>query len=262
MKNEKLLKKISEGRQYRPMMEVLRAKTDEEEPKEAEETEEDSTEESKEEEKEEKAKETEEDSKEETPSESNTEEEEEPKEEKTERMIVAGHACTFNQPYTLYDDGEYRVDEQIDPAAFEACDMGDVIFQYNHEGRVFARTRNNTLAVRTNEHGLYIEADLSGTEEGRKLFQEIRDGYTDRMSFGFTVSEDRVEETEGMEEGQYRILRTITRVGKLYDVSAVSLPANDATDISARSFCDGLIAEIKAERQSALKNKCMALLNL
>lgn len=186
--------------------------------------------------------------------------------DKPDEMIVEGHASTFNKPYALYDDGEYRIEEQIDPAAFDECDMSDVIFQYNHEGRVFARTRNNTLEVSTDDIGLYVKANLGGTEEGRKLYQEIQDGYTDRMSFGFTVQEDQITRTEDHEAHTITMLRTITKVGKLYDVSAVSIPANDGTDISARSFSNGLIAELKAERLEerarveAEKAKALALL--
>lgn len=186
--------------------------------------------------------------------------------DKPDEMIVEGHASTFNEPYVLYDDGEYRIEEQVGPAAFDKCDMSDVIFQYNHEGRVFARTRNKTLEVSTDDIGLYVKANLGGTEEGRKLYQEIQDGYTDRMSFGFTVQEDQITRTEDHEANKITILRTITKVGKLYDVSAVSIPANDGTDISARSFSDGLIAELKAERLEerakleAEKAKALALL--
>lgn len=162
-------------------------------------------------------------------------------------FIVRGYATTYNEPYTLYSDDNIEIREQVAPDAFEKADTSDVIFQYNHEGRVFARTRNNTLSLKSDEHGLLIEADLGGTEEGRKLYDEIKGGYTDRMSFGFTVTADDVQETR--EKGKRTIyLRTITQVGKLYDVSAVSIPANDGTEISARSFVDGVIAKDEAER--------------
>lgn len=183
-----------------------------------------------------------------------------------ERMVVEGHATTFGQPYNLYEDDEFRIDEMVDAGAFEGCDMSDVIFQYDHCGRVFARTRNGTLEVAPDDTGLYIKADLGGTEEGRKLYQEIRDGYTDRMSFGFTITGDKVEQTQ--ENGKTLLLRTITKVGKLYDVSAVSIPANDGTDISARSYSDGLIARLKAERLEkraeleTAKAKALAILAL
>ena len=163
------------------------------------------------------------------------------------RYRVRGYATTYNEPYTLYSDEYIEIREQVAPGAFDEADMDDVIMQYNHEGRVFARTRNNTLSLSSDEHGLLIEADLGGTEIGRQLYDEIDGGYTDRMSFGFTVDADEVSEER--EKGKQTIyLRTITRIGKLYDVSAVSIPANDGTEISARSLVDGLIEKEKAER--------------
>lgn len=162
--------------------------------------------------------------------------------------VVEGYATTFNEQYLLYDFGDYRVFEQVDPHAFDECDMSDVIFQYNHDGRVMARTRNNTLELSTDAHGLKIRADLSGTEMGRQLYEEIDGGYTDRMSFGFVVGEDKREITEDRENNTTTVLRTITKITKLYDVSAVSIPANDATEISARNLSDGLIKEIEEER--------------
>ena len=164
-------------------------------------------------------------------------------------MVVRGYASTFNDPYMLFDMGDYRVFEQIDARAFDECDMDDVIMQYDHAGRVFARTANGTLKISTDEHGLYCEADLSGTEAGRALYEEIKGGYTNKMSFGFIVDEDtRSESTNG---NTVEILRTVTRVKKLFDVSAVSIPANNGTDISARTYGEGVIGEAKAERQRA-----------
>ena len=178
---------------------------------------------------------------------------------------VRGYATTYNEPYTLYADEDIEIREQVAPSAFDNADMSDVIMQYNHEGRVFARTRNNTLSWESDEHGLLIDADLGGTEIGRQLYEEIQGGYTDRMSFGFTVDEDEVNETR--EKGKRTIyLRTITKIGKLYDVSAVSIPANDGTEISARSFVDGLIEKEKAERlieqEAEKRSKAKAKLEL
>lgn len=162
------------------------------------------------------------------------------------RCIVRGYATTYNEPYTLYADEECEIREQVHPDAFNECDMSDVIMQYDHEGRVFARLSNNTLSLTSDEHGLLIEADLGGTTIGRQLYEEIKGGYTSKMSFGFVVDDDMVEEFT--EDDKRIYLRTITKIGKLYDVSAVSLPANDGTEISARSFCDGVIAKAQAER--------------
>lgn len=157
--------------------------------------------------------------------------------------------------------------EQVDARAFDETDMSDVIMQYDHEGRVFARTSNNTLSIKPDSRGLFIEANLGGTELGRQLYEEIRGGYTNKMSFGFRVSEDKREVTEDRENGKTTVLRTITKISKLYDVSAVSIPANDATSISARNYGEGVIAEIKQElldleKRVRQKNKIKILLEM
>lgn len=176
-----------------------------------------------------------------------------------EKRIVTGYASTFEQPYLLFGGEGWEYWEVVDRGAFDETDMSDVIMQYDHRGRVFARTRNNTLEVTTDDEGLFIEADLGGTEIGRELYEEIRGGYTDRMSFGFTV-DGELEEKEKDENGVMKYTRHITKVGKLYDVSAVSIPANDTTQISAteRSLAearDGVISRIEAERLQEEKRK-------
>ena len=167
-----------------------------------------------------------------------------------ERKVVTGYASTFNEPYTLFENDNWRFNEVVDARAFDNTDMSDVIMQYDHEGRVFARMSNNTLTVIPDEKGLLIEADLGGTELGRQLFEEIRGGYTNKMSFGFTVDGEEVRDMKDA-DGKDLTVRTITSVRKLYDVSAVSLPANDATSISVRSLTDGEIERIQAERLEA-----------
>ena len=169
--------------------------------------------------------------------------------------VVSGYATTFNDPYELvrdaWDGVVVIVREQVDPSAFDDTEMDDVIMQYNHEGRVFARTTNGTLELDPDAHGLHVRANLGGTEIGRQLFEEIEGGYTDKMSFGFRIAKDKRERTEEQDEETgvttITILRTILKIAKLYDVSAVSIPANDATSISARNFSDGVIEEIKKE---------------
>ena len=179
------------------------------------------------------------------------------------KKIVIGYAATFNDPYELYRDAYsgivYIVREQIDPKAFDDADMSDVIMQYDHRGRVFARLSNGTLELSTDQHGLHMRADLGGTEIGRQLYEEIKGGYTTKMSFGFRVAQDKREESvETNEETGTKtitILRTITKIAKLYDVSAVSLPANDATNISSRNYGEGVVADVIEEFEKREKQK-------
>lgn len=172
-----------------------------------------------------------------------------------DECIVEGYATTFNEKYLLYRWSDYEVYEEIDPHAFDECDMSDVIMQYDHEGRVFARLSNKTMELKIDKHGLHVRADLSGTQIGRQLYEEIKGGYTSKMSFGFSVKEDKREIVEDKETGKITVHRTITKISKLYDVSAVSLPANDGTEISARSYGEGVIAELIKEFEAAEKKK-------
>lgn len=158
--------------------------------------------------------------------------------------IVEGYASTFD-PYVMYEDGEHKYFERIDPHAFDEADMSDVIMQYDHTGRVYARQSNGTLQLSTDGHGLKVRADLSRTEGSRQLYEDIASGMITQMSFAFTVAEDEYDK-------QSRT-RVVKRVKRLYDVSAVSIPANPGTEISARSYFDGVIELEKAERLEAEK---------
>lgn len=147
--------------------------------------------------------------------------------QEVKEMIVEGQAVTFESETTLFKCGDTEYKEVIDRNAFNEADMSDVIFNYNHGGKVVARTRNQTLKLNIDSNGLNIEARLDGTEEGRRLYEEIKGGYIDRMSFCFTVK----EESYNQETHTWRVLK----IDKLYDVSAVDIPAYDTTSISARS---------------------------
>ena len=159
--------------------------------------------------------------------------------EEGKELWVEGYAVVFNRETVLFemDGNEYK--EEISPDAFADTRMDDVIFNYNHQGKVMARTRNHTLELSVDDKGLFIRARLDGTEEGRELYEEIQGGYIDRMSFQFKVGEEAYD----------RDARkwTIMRVKRLYDVSAVSIPAYDDTSISARRDA-ALEADAQARR--------------
>lgn len=171
------------------------------------------------------------------------------------RKIVRGYASTFGNPYTLYSDEEYEIREIMDAHAFDDTDLSDVIMQYDHEGRVFARRSNGTLTVAPDERGLAIEADLGGTDLGAQVYAEIAGGYTDKMSVGMKVDKSRDVWTSEKLAGKIIETRRINRVSRLYDVSAVSIPANDATSISVRALVDGAIDRLRAERLEAQKKE-------
>lgn len=154
---------------------------------------------------------------------------------------VEGYAARFNSPTVLFELDGTEYWEVIAPGAFDGADMEDVIFNYNHTGNVIARTRNGTLELTTDEEGLRIRARVDGTEAGRQLYEEISGGYVDRMSFAFTIQEESYDSAEH--------LWTIQKVKRLYDVSAVDIPAYDDTSIAARRAA---VEDSQRARQAAL----------
>lgn len=188
-------------------------------------------------------------------------------EENDEKKTVRGYATTFNSPYVLYSDEDVEIREIINEGAFDDCDLSDVIMQYNHEGRVFARNSNGTLQLTIDKpNGLLINADLGGTDLGSQVYEEIKGGYTDKMSMGFKVDRSADVWTRETIDGKEIETREINRITKLFDVSAVSIPANNQTSIEAvsvRALVNGVIDEIRAERLKAeelsLKRKRAAL---
>lgn len=175
---------------------------------------------------------------------------------------VEGLASTFDDPYLLFEYNDafegkkVEVWEKVDRDAFKEADTSDTVFQYNHGGHVFARTKNGTLKLEANETGLEVRADLGGTQGGRDMAEEIRGGYIDKMSIGFTVAEDVTVTEEDPEK--ILVTRTITKVKKLYDVSAVDFPANPNTDINARSmeqarqdFVNKALSDLRIQKRRA-----------
>ena len=161
---------------------------------------------------------------------------------------VEGYATTFDKPYFLYEFDGVKFYERIDAHALDGADMSDVIMQYDHEGRVFARQSNKTLILAPDHKGLLVAADLGKTDLARGLYQDIDAGMITKMSWAFTVKEDSYDRATHT--------RTILKIKKVYDVSAVSIPANGDTEISARNFAR---RSYEAERQELLNRRVQLL---
>ncbi len=160
-------------------------------------------------------------------------------------FLVEGYASTF-EPYKLIEiDGE-DYNERIEPTAFDEADMSDVVYRIDHEGRVYARSSAGTIKLDIDERGLHHITDLSQTSGAREHFEDIAAGNYPQMSFAFTVGADHYDaETR---------TRIIDRIDKVFDISAVSFPANPTTEIHVRDYFNGVIEMEKAaeaERQKA-----------
>jgi len=157
-------------------------------------------------------------------------------------MIVEGRAVVYESPTVMYEIDGVKYYEVIARGALEGADLRDVPFKYNHSNSVMvmARTRNKTLELIPDDHGLLVRARLANTTAGRDLYELIRRGDVDKMSFAFTVDKDEYDRDTRT--------RRILRFKRIWDVSAVDTPAYDQTYISARSW---FAAQAEAERQAA-----------
>lgn len=165
-------------------------------------------------------------------------------------FMVRGYASTF-EPYLMFEDDGIQYFERIAPTAFEDADMSDVVFLRDHTGRVLARTKNGALNLTTDTHGLLSVTDLGLTSASKEMFEDIRTGNYSQMSFSFVVARGG----EHFEEEARKVTRVIDRIAKLYDVSAVSFPANPGTDIGVayRDLFNGVIERREAERLKAIR---------
>lgn len=158
---------------------------------------------------------------------------------------VDGYAARY-EPYVLYYDGDQPIYERFEPGCFDSCDMSDVIMQYDHAGKVLARTGNGSLLVGVDENGLYFAADLSRTEAARSLYDDVKTEMVTKMSWRFRCGDYYYDAPN-----RTFVHRT---VAKVYDVAAVSIPANDNTEINARAWVDGEIAQA-ARREAELDER-------
>lgn len=151
------------------------------------------------------------------------------------KQLVEGYAAVFNQRTLIWESewSGWKYMEVIDRNAFDGADMSDTVFKYNHGdiAMVLARASNNTLVMNTDDKGLRISADIIDTNNGTDVYKLIKRGDLNKMSFAFTVKNERSESDR--ENKIYT--RTITAFDKIYDVAVVDFPAYDGTSIQARS---------------------------
>ena len=163
------------------------------------------------------------------------------------KMIIEGYPIVFDKE-TLIDCWFDKWYEKIDRNAFANADMSDVALKYNHNDNVFilARTRNGSLTLTVDDHGVFMHAELIDTTTNRDVYEMVRSGLLTEGSFAFTVSDDKQEIIDGV------VHRTITGIGKLFDVSICPNGAyGDMTEIYARSL--DLLESKKSNKAEALK---------
>ena len=170
-----------------------------------------------------------------------------------DKLTLRGVPIVFNRPTVLFEMDGIEYKEVISPNALEGCDMSDFILNRNHgfnDGTVYARTRNDSLHYEITPTDVRIQADLDPEDERhRNLHRDVCKGRVDKMSFSFIAREcsyDRETHT-----------RTVLKIKKLFDVSAVDFPAyNDTSLTTARDFfSEEHRKEFKALEQAAHRRR-------
>lgn len=166
-----------------------------------------------------------------------------------EDLIVEGYAITFNQE-VLIGDEDWGWLESIDPHALDDADTKDCCFKYNHGDTmgILGRIKNGSLTLTTDDYGCKTRNKLPNTTQGRDFYTLVQDGYIDKMSFAFTVAEEEIDyKSKPMR-------RVIKRIGKLFDVSGVDIPAYDSTSLVARSQA---MAEARALQEAEANQRAL-----
>lgn len=155
------------------------------------------------------------------------------------QMRIEGRAVVFDHATRLFSLGGSDYFEVIESGALDEADLSDVVFRYNHNDSMFimARTRGGSLQLGTD--GM-VRATFFNTSQARDLYELIKAGAIDKMSWAFTIREESFDKET----------RTwhVRKVDKVFDVAAVDHPAYDATSISARA-----VLELESERIAALE---------
>lgn len=167
-----------------------------------------------------------------------------------EEKRIEGHPVVFD---SLTNIANYFY-EKIERTAFDECDLSDVLFFVNHNmdkiplARARANNINSTMQLQIDDKGLFVSAtlDVENNQESRALYSSIERGDIDGMSFAFRIKEQRWENLD-----TDMPTRVITKFSKVYEVSAVNMPAYNQTDISARD--KNALENAKAELENAKK---------
>ena len=169
-----------------------------------------------------------------------------------EELRVDGMPVVFETPTLIAEIDGVKFYEVIDRNALNDANMSDVVLNIDHQGKPAAKTKNKTLELRLSNEGLFMSADLSKNATGRELYEEIQNGFFNKMSFAFTVRQDSYDKAKRT--------RRIEKIDRLYDVSAVTFPAYQETSIQARSiFSMELEKERLEERQREDKRRRLKL---
>ncbi|WP_025726780.1 HK97 family phage prohead protease [Heyndrickxia ginsengihumi] len=167
----------------------------------------------------------------------------------TDQKIIEGYALKFNS--WSNDLGGFI--EVIDPEALKQTDMTDVRALIDHDpSKVIGRTLAETLELNVDEVGLHFRCVLPNTSYANDLYENIRQGNITQCSFGFILAPDGDKWEKDNKSDVYK--RTLTNIESLFDVSVVTYPAYNSSEVSvaARSLNKLKEQEMETRKQQLL----------
>lgn len=177
------------------------------------------------------------------------------------KMIVEGKAICYDDETVLFEYNGIQYKEVIKAGAFDEAETRYCYLKYNHSDNIMAmaRVKNGTLKIEAKEDGVYFKAELANTTAGRDLYELVKRGDIDKMSFAFTIREESYDETEHR--------WTVYKIGNVYDFAAVTVPAYDNTALYSRRFDDvearkSEVEALKREKDKLEQKRQLALSNL
>lgn len=156
-----------------------------------------------------------------------------------ESAKVRGYASVFGKRSSNLGWGSFELYEIIERGAFDDALGDDVRALFNHDSNlILARSKggDGTLAIGTDDVGLWYEFEAPDTNAGRDLMVSIKRGDVDQSSFAFSLMKEG-EVWEETRDGEKTVaVRTIRKVHRLYDVSPVTYPAYPDATVALRSL--------------------------
>lgn len=175
-----------------------------------------------------------------------------------DEMIIEGRAVVFDSETILfnYDGVDYK--EEIEHSALDKTDFRDCYLKYNHSDHIMAMARwkneetdaRGSIKFDLRKDGLYFTARLANTTQSRDLYELVRSGIINKMSFAFTVQEESYDKQAHK--------WTVRKIDKLYDIAAVTVPAYDDTSLCARRYGEVeayRMKEVEASKRELEKRK-------
>lgn len=158
---------------------------------------------------------------------------------------VEGYALKFNTRSQPLADNYFI--ETLDKRCLDNTDMSNVVATFNHDQSKLLGRSGVNLTLAKDDIGLRFKIDLPNTTTANDVLEEVRMGILSQCSFAFTLPDDDADVWTRSNEEDVEYKRTILSIDKLYDVSVVTTPAYQDTNVSVGARSKQAVEKLKGE---------------